>query len=40
VITDGDTGLQKEIITVTKNDKITKHLKDNGGVIFRLVPKN
>lgn len=40
VITDGDIGLQKEIISVTKNDKITKHLKDNGGVIFRLVPKN
>lgn len=40
VITDGDTGLQKEIISVTKSDKITKQLKDNGGVIFRLVPKN
>lgn len=40
VITDGDSGLQKEIITVTKNNKITKHLKDNGGVIFRLVPNN
>ena len=39
VITDGNKGLQKEIITVTKNDKITKNLKDNGGVIFRLVPK-
>ena len=40
VITDGETGLQKEIITVTKSAKITKTLKDNGGVIFRLVPKN
>lgn len=40
VYTDGDTGLQKEIITVKKNDIIKKQLKDNGGVVFRLVPKN
>lgn len=39
MFTDSDTGLQREFITVTKNDKITSHLVDNGGLVFRLIPK-
>lgn len=40
IFTDGDAGLKREKITVTKNDKKSFSLIDHGGVVIRLVPKN